>query len=803
MAGITIRDIAIAFGYDVDKKSEAKANESVKALKNTATKALAAIGIGFSLSKVVSAVKSVESVQDAITGVKKDWSDLVKKLDETVGLTKAIANGIKKVSAAGIDVVRRLGPRVSGIVKNLGGMRNVLKIIAVVGGAIYAAMNLPKITSGLKGVVGLLKSVKLSTLAIVAVFILLALLVEDFIAFMQGKNSLIGSILQQAGIDCDALRDKVRATWENIKKVFQTVGGAIKNVVSAIFGAIRQFWEQNGESIKKSIADAVVGIVDKLNAFSEWLANNRDTIVKVAGKVLALVAAFLAVKSAITKVTALIKAGSKIVSGLGTAFKFLTNPVGIAAAAIVAIAAIVYDFFNFMSGKDSVIGALFEKLGIDADEVRKKVTEAWGKIKTFLLNAWAVIKSIATTVWNGLTSFWKKHGEQIKSGLVTAWNIIKTVLLAVWNVIKTVATTVFGGLQKFWSNHGEQIKTAFVNIWNGIKNVVTTVWNILKSVATTVFNALKAFWEKWGSTIMAYFSSVWNTIKAVFGAVLDVLADLFAIFSALFAGDWKGLWENVKKLASDIWNGIVSIISSAWDTICIVFGAAVDFFAGIFQGVWDAICAVFDNVVSFFGGVWDSIVDIFTSIGAAISDAISGAVKGAINAVLSGAAGIINGFIKAINFAIGIINKIPGVNIKKLTELEVPQLAEGGIATRATSAIIGEGSEPEAVLPLSKLGGLISRYVSGGTGNIAQTVVQALKGAVSTMSTLVKAARPSIATTSNATTNNSNVSKVINFKSEVNQQFNGDAAAQKNISKAADSAADDITGELSRALTYS
>ena len=46
---------------------------------------------------------------------------------------------------------------------------------------------------------------------------------------------------------------------------------------------------------------------------------------------------------------------------------------------------------------------------------------------------------------------------------------------------------------------------------------------------------------------------------------------------------------------------------------------------------------------------------------------------------------------------------------------KIPQLAEGGIATRSTIANIGEGGEPEAVLPLSKLSSML-----GGTsgGNI-------------------------------------------------------------------------------------
>jgi SLT domain-containing protein len=45
---------------------------------------------------------------------------------------------------------------------------------------------------------------------------------------------------------------------------------------------------------------------------------------------------------------------------------------------------------------------------------------------------------------------------------------------------------------------------------------------------------------------------------------------------------------------------------------------------------------------------------------------------------------------------------------------DIPMLAEGGIVTQATLAMIGEGNEPEAIIPLSKLG---SMGFGGGGGN--------------------------------------------------------------------------------------
>ena len=70
------------------------------------------------------------------------------------------------------------------------------------------------------------------------------------------------------------------------------------------------------------------------------------------------------------------------------------------------------------------------------------------------------------------------------------------------------------------------------------------------------------------------------------------------------------------------------------------------------------------------------------------------------------------------------------------------------------------------------------------------------------MSALSRSAIPSASTVRTATTKNSTSNRTINFRSEIRQEFNGDMAAQQHIAKAADSAADDTTGVLARALSY-
>jgi hypothetical protein len=59
------------------------------------------------------------------------------------------------------------------------------------------------------------------------------------------------------------------------------------------------------------------------------------------------------------------------------------------------------------------------------------------------------------------------------------------------------------------------------------------------------------------------------------------------------------------------------------------------------------------------------------------------------------------------------------VNFGDIPQVKIPRLAEGGIVTGPTLAMIGEGREPEAVIPLSKLG---SMGFGGGGANITVNV---------------------------------------------------------------------------------
>ena len=249
-----------------------------------------------------------------------------------------------------------------------------------------------------------------------------------------------------------------------------------------------------------------------------------------------------------------------------------------------------------------------------------------------------------------------------------------------------------------------------ISIVKKIAGVFTTVWTIVKTVGSAI------------STIVTVIGTVVTAILGLFGVVVSAPAWVVGAITVAIAS----IIGLIIKFREEIW-GFIKYCGSTlagffvwvWEGVKSVFSNVASWFGNVFGQAVTNIKRFFSSLPSFFGGVWNNIVNLFKSVGTTVGNAISGAVKSAVNYVLSGAVRIINGFISALNFAIGIINKIPGVSINAVSPLNVPQLATGGVVEKPTLSVIGEEGK-EAVVPLennigwiTKLATMISSQIEG------------------------------------------------------------------------------------------
>jgi hypothetical protein len=115
-----------------------------------------------------------------------------------------------------------------------------------------------------------------------------------------------------------------------------------------------------------------------------------------------------------------------------------------------------------------------------------------------------------------------------------------------------------------------------------------------------------------------------------------------------------------------------------------------------------------DDIMNMFGLIYNGIKATMGFV----ADVITAPFKAAFKAV----AGLWNNTVGKLSFTVP--NWVPGIGGKGFDVPDIPMLAEGGIVNSATLAMIGE-SGPEAVIPLSKLGGM------GGGSNITVNVTSA------------------------------------------------------------------------------
>ena len=249
---------------------------------------------------------------------------------------------------------------------------------------------------------------------------------------------------------------------------------------------------------------------------------------------------------------------------------------------------------------------------------------------------------------------------------------------------------------------------AIILLRNG--TVLATVAAKAQAVATGVSTAAMKAW------------SLACKAAAVAQRVLNVAlraAPLAVFMGLLFGMVAAGVklvqnWDAVKAKAAELWASFASkfpalasiaetafsAVSGVVQTAKATFGELVDFVKNVFTGQWSA--------------AWENVKTIFS----ATFTSLSALAKAPINGVI----GLVNGAISAMNgISVQIPEWVPGVGGQNfgVNLPQIPQLADGGIATSSTLANIGEGGEPEAVIPLSKLPSLLGTACGGFGGGIS------------------------------------------------------------------------------------
>jgi tape measure domain-containing protein len=479
-ANVLAQSLGVAKSQLLDMASNGKM--TVQQLKDAFMDASGEIDAAFQNSNM--------SISDGLKNIRNNWGLWLTQMNSTLGVTNAIARAMVKFSDTAMRVMNRVRNAVVWLGDKLGGTDKVLKLIAISAGALFIAFNFDKIVKGVQAVFTGLRNVNKQALLMAAAFIIVALLVEDFINFMQGNNSLLGSLLEKAGVDVDKFRANIIKIWGNIKTILTAVWQGIKNVAIPIFQTI---W-----GVIKTVFEAIGKIIDKIAPqfanLADQLANGNidtDKWVKVGEAIAKIIAVIVGVVAAVKTVIAVVRTVTSVVQGVSAVISFVSSPVGLVILAIMALIA---------------VGILLYK---NWDKIKAFAIRIWTAIKDFFVNIFTSIGNFFTSVWEGISTFFSSVWNGIKetvSGAVSAvWETISTVFSTIWVFISGVATNI-------WTS----ITTAFTNILSGITG---TIGNIKDSIVTGFtaaidwIKSLPAQALQWGADIIN------NIVEGIKGAV--------------------------------------------------------------------------------------------------------------------------------------------------------------------------------------------------------------------------------------------------------------------------------------------
>ena len=441
------------------------------------------------------AISFGEILMPAIRAIVSKIQALVDKLNQMDPATKETIVKIALVAAA-------LGPLLVVVGKTMVGVGKLMQLVS----------NLPTMIAGAKAAFSSFGAVIGGISApVVAVIAVIAALVAAFVHLWRTNEDF---------------RNKITATWEQIKSIFNNFCQGIVDRVNAlgfdfknIGEVIKAVWDGLCKFLKPIFEGQFQQIANIFKAVTDILLNVLDIFIGIfTGD------------------------WDKVWNGIKGIF--------------VAV-------WNFL--KDTLknyMNVLCNIFGTSLDEVKEFWVNVWNSIKNFFVNIWNGIKNFVSTVLNAIKNFFTTIWTGIKNFFVGIWtaiynsvsekiNLIKTVITVVWNAIHTAISTVMDAIHNVISTVWNAISGFISGVLNTISSVVSSIWNGIKNTVTNILNTIK-------TTVSNIWDSVKNAVTQKITAVKDTIVNGFNAAVNFI----KNLASQAFQWGADIINGIVNGIKN-------------------------------------------------------------------------------------------------------------------------------------------------------------------------------------------------------------------------------------------------
>lgn len=509
---------------------------------------------------------------------------------------------------------------------------------------------------------------------------------DNFLKLLQGYDNKMAGVSNKAS----EIRDKIME-WLGFTKLVDEetgkvsfkfdhiTGGGIATLLVGLLGVL-------GVLSKINSVLNITGFVSQIGQVAGYLAN-------VSGLSGAFDDIFVAISGAAQGLWSWKEALTLIGQGLSTIATVVAG-VTLVIAGIVLLVQGIQALFNneifigvlkIIEGIALVVAGIILLLGGGwLPALVAAIVAAIAFIIELIYENWESIKGWFEGVGEWFAGIWESFYTAVIEPIVTFFST-----LAQWIYDNVIAPVI-----EFFT----PIVEAVISVVTTIISVIQSIYNFIVESITSVINTIVEIVVYIGETIWGIVTVIGEVIWTIISKVWEILTAIIeigiAIAKAVYDYVIAPIIEFIVNLVTTIWNWLnEKIITPVRNFI----SSIVEAISGFVQKIMDGVKKVVDWIIEKVTWIRDKALGLFQGIVKTVVNFVSGIFKSIFNGIFSAIENMINGFIKLLNGAIKIINKIPGVDIKKVTEIKLPRFENGGIPDVGSIFVAGEGRTTEFV----------------------------------------------------------------------------------------------------------
>jgi phage-related protein len=353
-----------------------------------------------------------------------------------------------------------------------------------------------------------------------------------------------------------------------------------------------------------------------------------------------------------------VASGGGVVKGFTAALHamnlaFLTNPVFLVTAAIIALAAAFYlaytrseTFRNIVNGafravlsaaqavfgwiKDNwplLLGILTGPFGLAVALIIKN----WDKVKAAGAAVFRAVSDAVTAIWRGM---WQAIQQITQIYLAAVTTIIRVQLEIIQGVFR-VGVSLFSGI---WNAAWEIMVAVVKTFVEYIELILRTFIDIITQVIKAGMALLRGDWEGAWNALAEIPQLIFNNLTEFFRNVTQAWGQAFAEVGAVIADTWSSVWGTIHDTAVGAWQLIydnaIGPLIGAFKSLPDILGEV----AGALSNVWSGVADFFVKSANAITGAWERLPEVFRKVG----EGLHSAIKWIVNVPIAGLVKVFN-----------------------------------------------------------------------------------------------------------------------------------------------------------------